>query len=294
MAKGYKLVAFCLNTKNFYRTKEELEAHLEQNPGHLYTEIAVPNAYFETNPTQTLDWPTILKRGGEFSYLSTSGGELIFYGEGDEENYTTFLPTSGGQLSGPLYLVNDPTVSGEAANKYYVDDTVNTVSGILDSEVEVVTSGLAKATAQVQVDLTMETDLLVVNSGIELNTSSTVLVGEGFTVNSDSIDIHEAGTYKVVWNVCGEMGGSSSGNRRRSLQVELLRNGAEVIQATRGGAYARSVTTGKLASVYGDYLIVTYGNNETVGLRTEDVSSQSTNGITFEVSGGYLRVERVN
>lgn len=148
--------------------------------------------------------------------------------------------------------------------------------------------------SQVQVDITIGTNLIPIIAEINLDTSTEIQIGTDFTVNSNNITIANPGIYEVEWSICGQMNGSSTGNRRRCLQTELNRNSGTIVQATRGGGYTRTVNTGNTCQACGSYLIETTSANETVGLRTEDTSSQSSSSITFTVQGGYLRVKRVD
>ena len=147
--------------------------------------------------------------------------------------------------------------------------------------------------SQVQADFTLGTDLLSINSELAINTGSEIQVGTDFTVNANNITIANAGTYRVSWNVCAIITGTTN-NRRRNLQTELNRNSGTIVQATRAAGYARQGNNANTCSAGGTYLIQTTVADETVAIRTEDVSAQSTSSITFTVVGGYISVERVD
>ncbi|RKZ96612.1 MAG: hypothetical protein DRQ40_00440 [Gammaproteobacteria bacterium] len=146
----------------------------------------------------------------------------------------------------------------------------------------------------VQADFTLGTDLVATNSELTISGATEVQLGVDFTVNSTNITIANPGLYVVTWAVTGEISNANTGNRRRGLMSELNRNTGDIIQATRTGGYARTRDTGRIASAQNSYIIETAAADETVAIRTEDLSTQSSNNITFELTGGFLRVERKN
>ena len=144
----------------------------------------------------------------------------------------------------------------------------------------------------VQVDLTLGIDLATTNTELPLNLNTIIKSGTGFIVNSTNITIENPGTYEVLSSVCGELTGFEVGNRRRALRVELNRNSESLIQATRAGGYARTVNTGRTCHAGGSYIINITEPNETIGIHTQDTSTQSKSSISFTVQGGYLKIKR--
>ena len=183
-----------------------------------------------------------------------------------------FVNVSGDTMTGFLTLSGDPTLSGHASNKYYVD------------------SQIAAGQPTVQVDFTTGTDLdttqntLPVSGATEINTDVSV-----YTVNATDITINETGYYKVTWNVEGiKIGG---GSERRILQVNLNHNGSQ-LQATSGAAYVRDATNNH-GSVSNSYIVEVSSVGQTVGIRTQQTGSGGGSGATFTVSAGHVAVERV-
>ena len=144
-----------------------------------------------------------------------------------------------------------------------------------------------------QIDLQLGTDLTQVNAQLPLNTPSSIQMGDSYSVGSNSITFESKGWYRVSWSVCGQISGVTTSNRRRCLQTQLNRNSGTLIDATKTGGYVRTPATGDTCHASGEYVIIVAAPGETVAIHAEDTSSQSTDGITFTVTGGYLSIERI-
>lgn len=145
----------------------------------------------------------------------------------------------------------------------------------------------------VQVAFTLGTDLLITENNLPLDVNSLISNGSGFTINSNSVTLSEIGIYKITWQVSGELAGSVFGVRRRNLVTDLNRNSGNFISATQTAGFATSVRTGPIATSEGSYIIETTSVNETVSIRSRDLSLDSTNSITFTLFSGYLKIERI-
>jgi hypothetical protein len=176
-----------------------------------------------------------------------------------------------------------------------------TLSGLIDqNEADILTvSGIASDNSTsiselrevVQVDLTSGENLLV--SGVRsFNLATEVQIGSNYTVAASGITIAASGTYRVSWAVNPIQGGSTANNRERNLEAVLQQNGTSIL-ATRGTSVTSAAASQVSCSIYGEYYVTTSGTNEVVRLATDDLSTNSTAGVTFTSQNGYMKVERI-
>jgi hypothetical protein len=145
----------------------------------------------------------------------------------------------------------------------------------------------------VQVEFTAGTDLITTNNLLNLNTGSVLSNGSGFTVDSNNVTLVNIGIYKINWQVTGEITGSTFATRSRNLVTDLNRNSGTFVAATQTAGVATSVRTAPVGTSEGCYIISTNSINETVGIRSRDLSTDSSANITFTLLSGYLRIERL-
>lgn len=145
----------------------------------------------------------------------------------------------------------------------------------------------------VQVDFSTGTDLLIDQNELPFNTSSEVFNGNGFTVNSNNVTLSEAGIYKVDWMVSAELQGSTFALRSRNIVTDLNRNSGTFIVASQTAGSVLSVRRGPVATSKGSYIIETTSNNETLGVRSRDFSTDSSNNIDFVLIAGYCKIQRI-
>jgi len=201
--------------------------------------------------------------------VSGLGDDLLAY-SGYAEG--AFVNVAGDSMTGFLTLNADPTASGHAANKNYVDSQVSAVQ------------------PTVQVDFTTGTDLdvtqntLPLNGGTVVNPTSSV-----YTVNANNVSIGQTGFYRVSWNVeCQKTGGST---QRRLLQTNINQNGSQV-NASSASCYVRDATNNH-GSAGNSYIVEITSAGQTVGIRSRQTGSGGGAFVTFDLSAGHLLIERI-
>jgi len=179
---------------------------------------------------------------------------------------------AGDTMTGFLTLSADPTASGHAANKNYVDTQLST------------------AQPMVQVDFTTGTDLdvtqntLPLNGGTVVNPTATV-----YTVNANSISVGQTGFYRVTWNVeCQKTNGST---QRRLLQTNVNHNGSQ-LAATSAACYVRDATNNH-GSAANSYTVEVTSAGQTIGIRARQTGSGGGGSVVFDLSSGHLLIERI-
>ena len=191
----------------------------------------------------------------------------------NESEFTTVLFLSGGTMSGTLTLAADPTLSGHAANKNYVDEQVAVVQ------------------PTVQIDFTAGTDLDVTQNTLPLSGVSAVNVNGSstYTVNATNVAINQVGYYKVSWNVEGEKNGGST--QRRILQTNLNFNGTQ-LNPTSAAVPVRDATNNH-GSTANSYIVEVTSAAQTVGIRSRQTGNGGGSSVTFELSSGHFLIERL-
>lgn len=229
-------------------------------------------------------FPALIRQDGLLYEVTISGTNVNISSSGVIVQ-AGFLPYAGGTMVGDLILDHDPIIDLEAATKHYVDATISgsSVSGVIADAIS----------SLIQVDLTLGTNLLVTNNSLPLNNITAVINGEDFVLGASSITMKDPGLYQISWNVVSYQSGTSA-IRRRNLVCDLnLNSGAAFPVGSLGGTYSRSSVTSPYMNVGGDYIITTTSPNETVALRTRDLSNESNNGVVYQTAGGYLRIRLV-
>jgi len=201
--------------------------------------------------------------------VSGLGDDLIAY-SGYAEG--AFVNVSGDTMTGFLTLNADPTASGHAANKNYVDSQVSA------------------AQPTVQVDFTTGTDLDTTQNTLPLSGTTAVNpTGTVYTVNANDISIGQTGFYKVTWSVeCQKTGGST---QRRLLQTNINHNGSQ-LDATTASCSVRDATNNH-GSASNSYVIEVTAGGQTVGIRSRQTGSGGGASVVFDLSAGHLLIERV-
>lgn len=288
MAEPIKWLYFDLNSLK-YIDDDDPVSYLQSNPDAVLIELSVD----ENNPlTSGIDltpyrYPVLTRSDGILYELVVSGGNVSIVNEDTGDVLIeSFLPTSGGTMTGDLYLNRDPEIDSQAATKHYVDQAISgsTVSGAVADAIS----------SLLQVDFTIGTEMGgVVNNHLPLNNVTAVINGEDFSLGADRITIKEEGMYQISWNVVGQMTGTAA-TRRRNIVADLnMNNGTTFPAGSLGGTYTRDKGSSPIVNVGGDYIIETAAPNETVGVRTRDFSDETMNGLDFKTIGGYFRVRLV-
>lgn len=229
-------------------------------------------------------FPIKIKENGEVYSIYLINNNLTISGEGGITQ-SGFLPYSGGNMNGFITLHNHPINEYHASTKQYVDNAIE-YSSISGSVADAISS-------LIQVDLTLGTDLLVTNQGLPLSEVTAVINGDDFVLGANSITMKDPGMYQVSWNVVSFQGGTSA-IRRRNLVCDLnLNSGASYPTGSLGGTYSRSSVTSPYMNVGGDYIITTTIPNETVSIRSRDLSTESNNRVIYSTAGGYMRIRLV-
>lgn len=215
--------------------------------------------------------------GNITSDLSTLSGNLSSEIDSDIATYSGFAESqfvniAGDIMTGFLTLFADPTASGHAANKYYVDSQASSVQ------------------PTVQIDFTVGTDLDVTQNTLPLNAGTTINpTASVYTVNSNDVSIGQEGFYKVTWNVEGERNGGAS--ERRLLQTNLNFNGTQISSSSVSGMVRDG--TNNHVSTSNSYLIEVTSPGQTVGIRSRQTGSGGGGTVTFLLSAGHLLIERI-
>jgi len=196
--------------------------------------------------------------------VDNSAGIVALSGYTDD-NYVSI---SGDTMTGPLNLNTDPTVSGQAATKQYVD---------------------SKSVIQYcQVDFELGTDLDTSVDKLPMNTNTVVGNSSLFEVENNAITISDAGVYKVSWSVCSYL--PRTARDRKTLLTNLNQNDGTQLLATLQGGYVRDGNQSGHTSTAGSYYITTSGSDETIAVRA---GMYGDLGQTFPVAGGFLNIEMV-
>lgn len=142
----------------------------------------------------------------------------------------SFLPLSGGTLTGPLYLNDDPITSAQAATKNYVD---NVAAGLRNPAANVITSSTSNLTASYN-NMAAGVGATLTNSGTQA-----ALVLDGVTVSvSDRVLIKnqsntfENGIYTVTDT--GSVSTNFSLTRATDFNTPSLINATSVIPILQG------------------------------------------------------------
>jgi len=328
MAEPIKWLYF--DTKQLvYIDDDNIISYLQANPDSIILEVQVDeNSQLPSGIGLTADYPALARKDDIVYEIVVSGGNNLNISVSGSTVMDGFLPFSGGTMIGDLILDHDPVVNLEAATKQYVDQEVAGVSGgsgdflplsggtmtgdlilyndpVIDLHAATkqyvdntisgssISGSVADAISSlIQVDLEDGVDLTVTNNKLPFSGVTAIIQGEDYDLYSDEIGIKDPGLYQVSWNVVGTIVGNPI--RRRNLVADLNRNnGAEFVKASIGGSYTRDEGTSPLINVGGDYVVRTISENETIALRSRDLSVETTTGITFTVYAGYFRIRLV-
>jgi len=241
-----------------------------------------PSGTVEPNYNFTFDYTNPLENG-IFIRASDTVGTTAVHIEDSDGTLQLLELRSEGELGlgteNPAFTVD-------------VQQTAGSGSGSVNVRSQYYKAG-RRVDSLVQVDFNVGTNLLSVQNELSINASTEVQLGSDFTVNSNNITISNIGTYRVTWNVVGLLTGTTN-NRRRNLTARLNRNSGILIDATRGAGYVRNGSYNPYCQASASYIIQTTSDDETVAIRAEDLSTQSSASITFTCDGGYISIERID
>lgn len=216
------------------------------------------------------------------SDLTTASGALqsqISSNDSDISNIQSDLITASGSLQSQI--------SGNDSDISQLQSDLTTASGYFEVEI-------AELRQAVQVPVTSGTNLLVTNNQLPLDTGSSIQIGSNYTVNSNNITIAAVGSYRVSWLVAAEQSGSTANNRSRNPEITVNRNSGTFLNNTRTST-ATDFSQGRSSgSMSGSCIIQTSSSNETVAIRSVDLSTNSTVSVVCVVKNGFLKIERMN
>lgn len=213
--------------------------------------------------------------------LITASGSLqtqISNNDTDIFNLQTDLTTASGSLQSQI-TSNDSDI-------FQLQSDLTSASGALNTEI-------LESRESVQVPLTSGTDMLVTNNQLPLTSGSAIQIGSNYIVGANSITLSAIGSYRVSWVVGALQTGTTANNRGRNPEITLNRN-AGTFDVNTSSTGNTDLSSGHSSdTMTGSALIQTAGTNETVALRSRDLSANSTASVALVVRNGYLKVERI-